>query len=215
MGIDLYADDIANDNDDMDLDNGQNGGQNFPVLFGAYIQGSETNITGTFNSKPNQTYTLQFFYNQNCDASGHGEAENLIGTTTVLTNEEGNASLMLTFENVVIPEGAFVTSLATDENNSTSEFSVCIESEIDITTPVSQINDFFVKIYPTITTESFTIHTQELVNFDIIDINGKIVNSAKTTSNLFRVDIQNITKGIYIVKLIGENTIYHQKIIKQ
>ena len=76
------------------------------------------------NSTSDITFTLQFFSNTECDSSGHGEGETFLGSTTVTTNGSGNASFTHSLT-VTVPVGHFVTSIATDPGNNTSEFSQC------------------------------------------------------------------------------------------
>ena len=99
-------------NDSGDTDEGPNHLQNFPVL---------TSIPGgvqiALNSAPNVAYVLEFFANTACDASGNGEGQFFLGTTTATTDGGGN----LTVPFVGSPTGLFVTATATDGNGSTSD----------------------------------------------------------------------------------------------
>ncbi|HMC69127.1 MAG TPA: CSLREA domain-containing protein, partial [Mycobacteriales bacterium] len=72
LGIDLGADGVT-PNDAQDADTGANNLQNFPVINTALVTGSTRTITGTLNSKPNQTFTIDFYSNASCDTSGNGE----------------------------------------------------------------------------------------------------------------------------------------------
>ena len=75
---------------------------------------SATVITGTLNSAPNTTYTLQFFANPTADPSGYGQGQTLIGTTTVTTDTSGNACFAATFTGVAVPAGDAISATATD-----------------------------------------------------------------------------------------------------
>ena len=124
MAIDLSADYLPDANDNLDGDLGPNGIQNYPVLTGAYATAADVSFLGTFNSKANSTYTIQYFSSTVCDPTGNGEGEQLLGTHTVSTNGSGTATINVQF-NVAVPTGSFITALATDASNNTSEFSVC------------------------------------------------------------------------------------------
>src|SRR5262249_32344776 len=89
-GIDL-SNDGTTQNDPLDADTGPNGFQNFPVL-SSVIGGATTHVTGTLNSTPNATFTLDFYANRAYDRSGYGEGERWLGFTTVTTGPDGNAS---------------------------------------------------------------------------------------------------------------------------
>jgi hypothetical protein len=141
FGIDL-GDDGVTTNDDKDPDIGANQLQNFPVLISS-TNSIETlatgrdvapavaaTITGTFNSTPNSTFTLQFFFGSGCDGSGHqftGAIPIPIQPTLMVTTDgSGNAPFTIAFE---IPGGApggFVNSTAIDSTGNTSETSSCI-----------------------------------------------------------------------------------------
>lgn len=116
-------------NDLGDGDTGANGLQNAPVITGVYRQASSfTEITGTLNSRPNTTYTIQYFRGAPADASGRGEAPTLInGTSTVTTNASGNATFGLNLAGAGTPSpGEFISATATDTTftvGETSEFS--------------------------------------------------------------------------------------------
>ena len=77
---------------------------------------------GTLNSTPNTTFRIEFFGNTACDASGNGEGATFLGTTEVITDGTGNATIPL----FTAAAGQFVTATATDSSNNTSEFSACV-----------------------------------------------------------------------------------------
>jgi CSLREA domain-containing protein len=108
-------------NDAGDGDSGPNNQQNYPVLASASTAGA---VAGSLNSKPNQSFTVQFFAGQACNPSGNGDGNYYIGQTTVNTNGSGNASFSAAL-GVSLPAGWVVTSTATDSGRNTSEFSAC------------------------------------------------------------------------------------------
>jgi hypothetical protein len=125
LGIDLGADGVT-PNDTLDQDSGANNLQNFPVLALVASNGITTTILGSLESVPNHTYTLEFFSNPSCDASGSGEGKVYLGTITVTTPVDNNpVSFSITLTTAVTP-GQFVTATATDNaSNDTSEFCAC------------------------------------------------------------------------------------------
>ncbi|HVE66463.1 MAG TPA: right-handed parallel beta-helix repeat-containing protein [Thermoanaerobaculia bacterium] len=125
LGIDLEADGVT-PNDAGDADTGSNDLQNFPVLTTASFAGGNTTISGTLSSTPNTSFTLEFFVNSACDASGFGEGQRPIGTAPVTTDGSGNVSfgpLVFATANSL----PFATATATNPTSSTSEFSACVE----------------------------------------------------------------------------------------
>jgi len=121
LGIDLGNDGVTA-NDSGDGDTGPNSLQNFPVLT-SVTTGSNTVITGTLNSTPEKTFTLHFYQSETADPSGHGEGSSYLGSTSVVTGTDGNASFTTTFPGVGLT-GAYVSATATDSFGSTSEFSL-------------------------------------------------------------------------------------------
>ncbi|MBZ0282447.1 MAG: CSLREA domain-containing protein [Anaerolineae bacterium] len=125
LGVDINAAGIGVlPNDPGDADTGPNGLQNFPVMTVASTLPGNLRVVGGLNSTPNQTFRLDFYSNQTCDPSGYGEGETYLGTTNVTTDAVGNSSFVLELP-VDVPVGFFLTALATDASNSTSEFSPC------------------------------------------------------------------------------------------
>jgi len=134
LGIDLAGDGVT-PNDPGDTDAGPNDRQNFPVLTSAFTTtppvppNPVTTVTGSLSAAlPTAPYTLEFFDNPICDPSGFGEGDVSLGTAGVVTDVTGNASFTLPFP--AIMAGRFITATATAPNQSTSEFSRCIEVQL-------------------------------------------------------------------------------------
>ena len=72
LGIGVGSDAFT-DNDPGDGDSGANGLQNFPVLTLANNNNGTLTIEGTLNSRPNQNYTVELFFNNVC-GNGFGRA---------------------------------------------------------------------------------------------------------------------------------------------
>jgi CSLREA domain-containing protein len=108
-------------NDGGDGDTGTNGLQNFPVLTSATTGGT---VSGTLNSKSNQTYLVQFFAGPACNPSGYGDSNYFLGQTNVTTNVGGNGAFTTPL-GAALPAGWVVTSTATDAGGNTSEMSAC------------------------------------------------------------------------------------------
>lgn len=123
LAIDLQDDGVTL-NDPQDLDTGPNHLQNFPELTAAASVGGTTTIAGRLNSTPGTEFTLEFFANAECDPSGHGEGERLLGSALIMTDSLGNATFVAAFETHV-PAGQLITATATDPTGNTSEFSAC------------------------------------------------------------------------------------------
>jgi hypothetical protein len=120
LGIDLgsaaFGDGVT-PNDPKDPDTGANALQNFPVLTSVAHSRGQTTIKCKLNSKPDKTFTIQFFSNP-----VGGEGKKFVGQKSVTTNANGNISF--DFQPAqAIPAGQTVTATATDPGGNTSEFS--------------------------------------------------------------------------------------------
>ncbi len=140
LGIDLGQAGVT-DNDDKDTDRGANELQNFPVLNATTLGPPASSdaapittavtatISGTFNSRPNSTFNLQFFFGSNCDSSGHQFTGAipipLQPLKQVTTNSNGDATYSFSFEFPTGVSSGYVNSTATDVSGNTSEFSSC------------------------------------------------------------------------------------------
>jgi len=122
LGIDLNNDASANPNDLGDGDNGANALQNHPVFTHALRFPTETVASGTFNSRTNASFRLEFFANSSADANGFGEGQTYLGFLNVTTDGNGNAGFTFTHP-AALPLDNYFTATATDANNNTSEFS--------------------------------------------------------------------------------------------
>jgi hypothetical protein len=144
LGIDL-GDNGVTPNDNQDADTGPNNLQNYPSLITANSGASTTNIEGTLStSKANAEFLVEFFSNSSADSSGYGEGESLLGSTTVITDNNGFANFTATFP-VSLTGTKLITSTATAKDKfgnltDTSEFSQAIPISVATGAELS-IND--------------------------------------------------------------------------
>jgi hypothetical protein len=123
LGIDLGNNGVT-PNDAGDGDNGANKLQNFPVVTLVTLGVNSVNVKGTLNSTASQTFSVDFYANSVCDASGNGEGARYLGAATATTDNVGNASFDATFAQSV-SANEVITATATDATGNTSEFSQC------------------------------------------------------------------------------------------
>jgi CSLREA domain-containing protein len=124
LGIDLSNNspyDGVSPNDTGDVDTGSNDLQNAPTLQSMV----GTTVQGVLASSANTTFTLEIFGSVDCDPSGSGEGQTLLGTVQVTTDGAGTVALA---SSVVVadPTLRFATATATSPTGNTSEFSNCI-----------------------------------------------------------------------------------------
>lgn len=119
--IDLGSDGrTANDSDD--IDGGPNGLQNFPVITGASIGGGSISVSGTLDSLPNATYTIDFYTARGCPVITRPAPRDSIGSATVSTNSAGTATFSTSFSTALTPlQVQTLTAIATDSLGNSSE----------------------------------------------------------------------------------------------
>ena len=120
LGIDINPSGVLT-NDSGDGDTGANNLQNYPVLSTANISGTQTAITGSFNSQASSYYHIEFFASASGDASGNGEAETYLGYVNVATDGSGNATINVVLS-ATVANGAAISATATKSNISYSAF---------------------------------------------------------------------------------------------
>ena len=119
LGIDLGQDGVT-PNQPGGSATGPNNLQNFPVLTSA-VPSATTSVSGTYAGTPDSTFTLDFYANATADPSGYGQGQIYLGSTTVTTDDSGNATFVVTGLNFT--SGEAISATATDAGGDTSEFS--------------------------------------------------------------------------------------------
>ena len=106
-----------------------NHAQSAPTLSGATGGGTGSNIQGSLVSVANTSFLIQFFTSQVADPSGFGQGQTFLGSTTVITNVGGTASIDFNLASG-LALGAWVTLVATNESTGdTSAFSNAISAQ--------------------------------------------------------------------------------------
>jgi hypothetical protein len=118
LGIDIVGTLGAPDTWDLDdSDSGPNGQQNFPRRTTITKCDGSTETRTVLRSAANTTYDIDFYANSaGRDASGYGEGEQYLSSTTITTNSNGYAE-------VTPPVATNLSMTATAPDGSTSEFS--------------------------------------------------------------------------------------------
>ena len=70
-----------------------------------------------------------------------------------------------------------------------------------------------VKLYPNPSTGIVSISSNDTVDFTLIDVLGKTVFTKKAVANNDQIDLSNLAKGVYLVKLQSEKGTSTQKLI--
>ncbi len=83
----------------------------------------------------------------------------------------------------------------------------------------TSVNDIIfndnIKIYPNPTNGIFTIQCKDIQSIKIININGQIIKQLSIDNEQFTIDLSNQPKGIYFVKIKGDDFIIVKKIVIQ
>lgn len=126
LGIDINEDGVTG-NDPLDGDTGPNDVKNFPDLLSATDLGGSVQIMGDYHSAASSSFTLEFFENSGCDATGNGEGERYIGSLAVTTDALGDAQINTVLP-IAVTVGNFISATARGigVGNNTSEFSNCV-----------------------------------------------------------------------------------------
>src|SRR5262249_47760374 len=89
--------------------------RNEPVLTSvSSAAGGMVNVTGTLNASPNQTYTVEFFSNEQEGKQGFGQGQHFLTSATVYTNDSGYALITASLAGVDPTQTPFITATATD-----------------------------------------------------------------------------------------------------
>jgi len=132
-------------NDTLDIDHGPNEGQNYPVVTLATQLANAVSVQGQLSSSRNANFRIEYFLSTSCDITGMGQGEQFLGSSNVVTDVNGIATLSASLPSN--PLGGFITATATSADGNTSEFSPCIAigpasaGEFNIATPVQAYED--------------------------------------------------------------------------
>ena len=129
LGIDLGGSGVPLMNTPGGPHNGPNHLQNYPVLDCLTLANGMISISGTLNSTPNHSFTIEFFSNSQADPTGYGQGESYLDSESVTTDGSGNAAIPVFQVSTTSPAflGPYITATASDSvTGDTSEFSVAM-----------------------------------------------------------------------------------------
>lgn len=87
------------------------------------------------------------------------------------------------------------------------------EVDLDTTLATNNFSKASVSVYPNPSNGSLRIRTENNVSVELVDVLGKVVFASKNVNNDSVLDISSLNKGIYLVKITGENINYTEKVI--
>ena len=146
-------------------------------------------------------------------------------TPTLSANQTGATYQWVDCDNSNAPISGEInqTFTATTNGNYAVEVTVgsCTETSAceNITgVGINETANHVVSIYPNPTNGMVNINlgsNNSTVNYSITSIEGKVIETGKTSTNNITVDLSNESKGVYFVKINTENTSTVYKLIKQ
>ena len=117
-------------NDHCDPDGGGNDLQNFPVITSASFGNGNVTLSGNLDSVASTSFRLEFFSSPECDPSGFGQGQHLLGSTDVTTASDCTTGFgPLSFPLPIGDDFATATATRLDGFGNpveTSEFSQCM-----------------------------------------------------------------------------------------
>lgn len=215
-------------NDPGDGDTGPNQLQNYPVLQWAKRTGPFTRVKGNIDTPDPGSVIIEFYVNAGPNSTGHGDGRLYLGRRFPKNNGKFNVKLP------GVPVGAYISAIAIDSDNNTSEFALSIPvtgnngsnnlaiPSADVVTADSDL-EIQVHAFPNPATSQLTI-TYELpeaqtIQLNLIDGTGKrlqtIVNS-KQDAGFYRqeVNVSGLPSGLYFYQLVTEGKVQTGKVVK-
>jgi hypothetical protein len=137
LAIDLFPSGVTM-NDGLDVDSGPNGLQNHPVIQSvSFPSTGNIHLTGSFNSTPTTTFTIQVYSSSVEDPSNFGEGLTLCHQFTINTDTNGNGTFDETKAWVLGLSQPVFSAIAIAPDGSTSEFGpVLILESINVYLPL-------------------------------------------------------------------------------
>lgn len=71
------------------------------------------------------------------------------------------------------------------------------------------------KIYPNPSNDYLFVSSDQKVMFKLYDLNSRLIHSSSQLKSNFTIDVTTISKGVYILQLINDNSFINRKIIIQ
>ena len=210
LGIDLYPAGV-NPNDTGDSDFGANQEMNYPIIDSVVFNTAtgETTISGTIDTQNPETVTIQI-YKAIPGVSGYGQGAEYL--SSVSPDASGNWTDTLTG----LSATDYLTTLAIDQNNNTSEFSLAQNATNNPNLPASvQDNPHSIKfiVYPNPTGGALVVLGNDIQNIKIVNVNGQTVKDFKPAALKTKINISKETKGLYFVKILTSNEMLIKKIV--
>ncbi len=121
----------------------------------------------------------------------------------------------LAFNITGLPAGNYLSTVVIGCNDPTTEFSE-VDVNLSVVTSIENNNSIGIMTYPNPANNNFNIKSDS--NIDLVtlyDINGKLVNSYKVNATSTQIDVNNLSKGTYLMKIqTGSNEITRNIVVE-
>ena len=108
----------------------------------------------------------------------------------------GSSNLKVTFDMIVNTENKSVT--------------------VDLATGINEINENSLSMFPNPVTNELTINNiSKNSTISIYDLNGRLIINKISKSEIEKIDVSNLTNGIYLIKVSDKKAIITSKFVKQ
>jgi PKD repeat protein len=126
---------------------------------------------------------------------------------------DGNTSLLQNPTNTYTTTGNYTVELTTYSTNTCFTSTTTQTINVTITGIENRSNSTEIKIYPNPANNYIEIETTlQYSSIKIIDLTGKTI---KQTTLKSKIDVSNLTNGIYFIQIIGKRNTIMQKIVKK
>ena len=105
-----------------------------------------------------------------------------------------------------------------DHNSSRSNKSSSVFDPGNSTVQIQDNELGAITCYPNPSEDMFVIHVDQfdlVTNYQVVDLNGNLIQSGMLTSNNTAVDVADVASGIYLVKISSANNILTIKMVVQ
>jgi hypothetical protein len=109
--------------------------QNSPVIESGVRDGAKLRVTLSLDAKPSTVYDLDVVGGSQCDAAGNVAFSRNVGSTRVTTDAGGHVVANVELDVVLPPAMIAASSTGLGGDQSTSEFSPCVETTAAVVTP--------------------------------------------------------------------------------
>lgn len=198
LGIEIMPPGV-NLNDATDADNGPNDMMNFPVITTAVFNPVNNYIwvQGTLDTDNPEQCTVELF-TAHPNVFSYGDGEIFFGTVHPDTSGHWN------YFGPGPLSGSPITATATNACGSTSEFTQNFTVVLDI--PETETAEHSLNVYPNPATNLLTIESPvSNATLNIINLLGQEIISKDITERKIELDVSQLNRGIYLVKLYNNN----------